>query len=220
MATTIERLRERFLTAQLAGDRREAVRVVIDDGLRQGAPADALQDQVIGAAQRELGGMWERHEISVAQEHMATAIAQLSLAALFERAPTRPRVDKTLLIACVEGELHDVPARLVADVLELAGFDIRFLGASVPNAQLVEAALRERPDAIGLSVTTTSNLPGLRTAVAALREAGAAPVFVGGLALTWSPTEVEALGVLTGGGSPAALIATARRVTGLDVSAA
>jgi len=220
MATTIETLRERFLTAQLAGDRREAVRLVVDDGLRQGAPVDALHDLVIRAAQRELGDRWERREITVAQEHMATAIAQLSLAALFERAPASPRIGKKVLIACVEGELHDVPARLVADVLELAGFEIRYLGASVPHAQLVGAALQEHPDAIGLSVTTSSNLSALRTAVARLREAGAAPVFVGGLALDRAPGDLEGLGVMDGGGSPVELVATARRVTGLDVSAA
>ena len=220
MATTIEQLRERFITAQLAGDRREAVRLILDDGLHQGAPVDALQDLVIGAAQREIGARWERREITVAQEHMATAIAQLTLAALFERAPAGPRLHRTLLIACVEGEVHDVPARLVADVLDLAGFDIRYLGASVPHAQLVEAALREHPDAIGLSVTTSSNLSALRTTVARLREAGAAPVFVGGLALDLSPADIEAIGVPYGSGSPAVLIATARRVTGLDVSAA
>lgn len=220
MEMTIELLRARFLTTQLAGDRREAVRLTVDEGLRRSAPFDVLQDQVIGAAQRELGDMWERHEISIAQEHLATAIAQLSLAALFEHAPAGPRVHRSLLIACVEGELHDVPARLVADVLELAGFDVRYLGASVPHAELVEAVHRERPDAIGLSVTTSSNLSALRTAVARLREAHAAPVFVGGLALDLSSTDVEAYGVPACRGSPAALIATARRVTGLDVSAA
>lgn len=220
MVTTIEQLRERFITAQLAGDRREAVRLVVDDGLHQGAPIDALQDLVIGAAQRELGEKWERREITVAQEHMATAIAQLTLAALFERAPTSPRLGKKLLIACVEGELHDVPARLVADVLDLAGFDTRYLGASVPHTQLVGAALAERPDAIGLSVTTSSNLSALRTAVARLRDAGAPPVFIGGLALDLAPGEREAVGVPAGRGSPAELVATARRVTGLDASAA
>lgn len=220
MTPSIEDLRERFVRAQLAGDRREAVRLVVDEGLRQGAPLDALQDEVIGAAQRELGARWEHHEISIAQEHMATAIAQLTLAALFERAPAGPRVHKTLLIACVEGEQHDVPARLVADVLELAGFDVRYLGASVPHAQLVEAALRERPDAIGLSVTTSYNLPALHTAIARLRAVGAAPVFVGGLALSWFPAERAALGVPTAGAAPAELIAVARRVTGLDASAA
>jgi methanogenic corrinoid protein MtbC1 len=40
---------------------------------------------------------------------------------------------KVVTLACVEGELHEVGARMASDFLEMAGFDVRFLGANVPT---------------------------------------------------------------------------------------
>ena len=73
----LEELREQFLAAQLAGDRREALRVVVEKGL-QGAnlAATELAVGVVAEAQRKIGELWQRNRISVADEHMATAIAQ------------------------------------------------------------------------------------------------------------------------------------------------
>jgi methanogenic corrinoid protein MtbC1 len=85
-------------------------------------------------------------------------------------------------VACVEGELHDFPARLVADALDLAGFDVRYLGASVPTASLLSMLEREQPDLIALSVTMAFNMPALHSAVARIRTAlgGKVPIAVGG----------------------------------------
>ena len=130
-------LRDRYLRAQLAGDRREAVRVVVEHGLARGASVHEVQTHVVQAAQDEIGRLWQLNQVTIAQEHMATAISQLALAALFERAPARKPHGKEITIACVEGELHDLPARLAADYLELDGFDVRYLGANMPHDNLV-----------------------------------------------------------------------------------
>lgn len=58
MIGALDALRERYLRAQLAGDRREAVRILIEEGLAQGASVTDLQAQVIGAAQSEIGRLW------------------------------------------------------------------------------------------------------------------------------------------------------------------
>jgi hypothetical protein len=55
-ATSLHALCDRYLKAQLAGDRREAVRIVVEDGLGSGAGIVELQAQVIQAAQDEIGG--------------------------------------------------------------------------------------------------------------------------------------------------------------------
>jgi methanogenic corrinoid protein MtbC1 len=211
----LDELRARYLRAQLAGDRREALRIVIDDGLGQGASIVELQAQVIRAAQNEIGQLWQRNLVSIAQEHMATAISQLVLATLFERARILDPVDKKILIACVEGEHHELPARLVADFLELEGFAVRYLGANVPHADLVELVAAERPDAVGLSVTMSFNMPALHEAVARLRESTAVPIFVGGYAVQSSPGIAAELGVVASDDTPAGLLATARRLCGL-----
>lgn len=211
----LDGLRDRYLTAQLAGDRREALRLLVEDGLGGGAGVIDLQAGVIQAAQDEIGRLWQLNRVTIAQEHMASAISQLALAVLFERATPAPRLGKRLLLACVAGEQHDLPARLVADFLDLAGFDMRYLGADVPHDDLVRMACAEQPDVIGLSVTMSFNVPALRTAVARLGAVLHRPIFVGGHAIRWAPELIAELGVASDGTTSAEIVATARRLAGL-----
>lgn len=216
-ASPLADLKEQYLRAQLSGDRREAVRIVVEEGLaNRGAAIVDLHSHVIGAAQDEIGRLWQMNLVTIAQEHMATAISHLSLAALFERARVAASVEKKIVIACVEGELHDLPARLVSDMLELNGFDVRFLGASVPHEDLVALVRDERPALIGLSVTMSFNLTSLREAVSRLRVVTDAPIFAGGHALAWSAGIDAELGLHAAGATPDAVLATARRLTGLQ----
>lgn len=69
-------LNRRFVAAQLRGDRREALRVVIDEGLAGGATVPELHLRVVQPAQYEIGRLWQENKISVAEEHLATAICR------------------------------------------------------------------------------------------------------------------------------------------------
>lgn len=180
-ALSLDELRERYLAAQLRGDRRDALQWSLR-GLELGYRASEIQQHVIEAAQREIGRLWEENAISVADEHMATAISQTALAFLYDRAPRDKDNGKRVWVACVEGEQHDFPARLVADALDLAGFDVRYLGANVPTQNLIEMLEREQPDLIALSVTMAFNLQSLSDAVARIRAAvgSKVPIAIGG----------------------------------------
>jgi MerR family transcriptional regulator, light-induced transcriptional regulator len=187
MTDELTLLRDRYLTAQLAGNRREAIRLVIDEGVNRGHSVGELQLRVVQDAQREIGRLWQEDRISIAQEHMATAISHVVLAQLYQQAPSARPNGKRVLVACVEGELHDFPSRLVSDALELAGFDVRFLGANVPTDSLLTMLETERPDLLALSVTMTFHLPALREVVRRVRErCPGLPIAVGGHACTWS----------------------------------
>ena len=215
MISALHALRERYLRAQLSGDRREAVRLVVEDGLGGGVSVREVQSGVIRAAQDEIGRLWQLNLVTIAQEHMATAISQLALAALFERAPVPPPRGKKIVIACVEGEHHDLPARLVAAYRELVGFEVRYLGANVPQDDLAAAIRDEAPDVIGLSVTMSFNMPALRQTISRLRVVTTAPILVGGQAIELSRPAAAALGVETASGQPEELLAAARRLAGV-----
>ena len=198
-ARNVANLRElcaKYLAAQLKGSRREALRLVVEEGLDRGVSVVDLQLGVLQEAQREIGRLWQENVISIAQEHMATAISHAALSHLYDVAVRAPSRNRKVLVACVDGELHDFPARLVADALDLAGFETRYLGASVPVEGLSALVLAERPDLIALSVTMPFNLPALRVAVARLREAtnGQIPIAVGGGACVWNAALADELG--------------------------
>lgn len=178
-----------YLEAQLRGDRTEAL-AVLDRGLASGMGVEEAILDVVLAAQREIGVLWEKNVVSVAQEHLATAVSQLALARLYERLPRRRPNGKAVIVTCVEGELHELGARVVADFLEMAGYRVRFLGADVPTRSLVELVRREPADLVALSATMSFHLDALRAAIAGLREAlgDRIKLAVGGNAFVWDPS--------------------------------
>ncbi|WNG28945.1 cobalamin B12-binding domain-containing protein [Cystobacter fuscus] len=200
------RLLASYLAAQLAGDLRGALHL-LDESLGRGASVTELQCQVIQAAQRELGRLWSQRCIDIAEEHRATAISQVALAHLFARAQPAPARGVSVAVACVEGELHEMPARLLSDFLELAGFTVMHLGANLPTDSLVSLLEREPPDVLALSVTMLFNIPALRRAVAEVRGrlGPALPILVGGSAINALPGLAEELGVASAGPTPAEL---------------
>ena len=211
----LDELSRSYLAAQLAGDRREAVRLLMEEGIGRGNSVIDLHLRVIQQAQREIGRLWEQNSVSVAQEHQATAVSQLALAHLYQQSIRRPSVGKTVLVACAEGELHDVGARICADVLDLHGFDVRFLGANVPTDCLLGFVERTRPDLVALSVTLPTHLPATHAAVDALHARSRVPLAVGGRALDLPGAREGWSGVAIFGGDALELLRAARSALGV-----
>lgn len=216
MTNELSPLAKSFLDAQLAGDRQAALRVLVDNGLLRGVSVAELHLKVIQPAQYEIGRLWQENRISVAREHLATAIAQLGLAHLYRHLPRDEANGRKVVVACVEGELHEVGARMSSDFLEMAGFDVRFLGASLPTEHLVSLVREEKPDLVVLSVAVTYHLPALKAAVQRLRqEWPQLPIAVGGNALCWAPGLERELEVAFTGKDARELVAAACRLLGV-----
>jgi len=207
---------DRYLQAQLAGNRREALRLVVEDGLAHGLGCLELH-KLIQRAQMEIGRMWQEDRITIAQEHMATAISQVVLSHIYQYAEVQPANGKKVLVACIENELHELPARLVADALDLGGFEVRYLGASVPTHDLLEMLDSEAPDLLVLSATMSFHVPQLRDAVRRVREhRPGLPIGVGGGAGAWPPGLGDALGAELSGGDAYELVDKAKRLLGVQ----
>ncbi len=209
-------LRDRYLTAQLRGDRRQAVEIITQASDPGGVDATSLA-RVIADAQREIGRLWQEDQISVAEEHVATAISQMALSFVYQIARPRQPNGKLVLVGCVDGELHDFPARFAADALDLAGFEVRFLGASVPTESLLAAIDKDHPDLIALSVTMHFNAPAARDVVMRVREhtGGSIPIAIGGGECEWTKALARELSVEITGCSAAEFVATASRFLGV-----
>ena len=216
MATTAN-LVTQYLDAQLAGDRNEALRVVIGKGLHAGVAPEALYLEVVGAAQEELGRLWEQGRITVADEHQASAISQFVLAQLYPHLARAPGNGKPVLVACVPGELHEMAARIASDFLEAAGFEVRYLGANVPTNTLVAHFTRYRPVLVALSATMAAHFAALRRTIRRLRRAGGRDLtIVAGGFLEGAPPELPPhLDVLTSSGTARDLVALVQRTPGV-----
>ncbi len=119
----------------------------------------------------------------VAQEHAATAINDRVIAALARTPPARTDPDRPAgsTVACVDGEWHALPARLLAEVLRLRGWQVDYLGAQVPTPHLIAHLHRTGPDAVALSSSIATRLPTAHAAITACQAVGV-PVLVGGAA--------------------------------------
>lgn len=196
-----------YLEAVAAGDTEGALAVALAE-VDGGTPPERVMCDLVGTAQAEVGRRWEAGEWSVAQEHLATGIAEEVVAALgripSDRAPAKGKV----LVACVEGEWHSLPARITAHVLRRSGWDATFVGPSVPADQLAASLHDIGPHAVAVSCVVPANLPGARRVIETTR-AGGTPVMAGGSgfgvdgrwaravgANQWAPFALEAGGVL------------------------
>lgn len=173
--------RDRLWSAVLERDEYAAVAMVfamLDDGV---SAEDLLLD-VIAPTQKKVGVEWAVNRLTVAQEHAATAINDRVIAALAHHRASRPVAHAgRVTVACVDGEWHALPARLLAEVLRLRGWQVDFLGAQVPTPHLVAHVHHHGPDAVALSSSIPTQLPTAHAAITASQAAGA-PVLVGGAA--------------------------------------
>lgn len=158
-----------------------AARDVVVGALDAGLPAETVLLDVIGAVQKRVGAEWAAARINVAQEHAATAINERVITALTLHVK-RPEVRHgRVTVACVDGEWHALPARLLAETLTLRGFAVDYLGAQVPTPHLIAHLHRTAPDAVALSSSIPTRLPAAHATITACQAAGV-PVIVGGAA--------------------------------------
>ena len=171
-----------FVTALLAGARDDII-AIVERRLADGHGLVEVDRQLIKPAMYCIGEKWCRREVSVAQEHVATALALSVMAQVLWRSPAPERNGRKVLLACVHGNHHAVGLQMVADAFTLAGWEINFLGASVPSDALVKHALQWRPDVLALSATLPEHVRELKIATEQLRGAFAGscpPIMVGG----------------------------------------
>ncbi|MCO5971057.1 cobalamin B12-binding domain-containing protein [Actinoallomurus soli] len=185
-ASKPDRIRTDVLSTRLwdavrEGDEYAAADVLLP-AVDAGLNAESALLDVIAPVQEKVGAEWAANRISVAQEHTATAINDRVIAALAYRASARIRPRRgRVTVACAEGEWHALPARLLAEILRLRGWQVDFLGAHVPVANLIDHLYRRRPDVLALSSSIPTRLPAAHHAITACQAAGV-PVMVGGAA--------------------------------------
>lgn len=191
--------REVYVAALLAGDRRAAL-TVVDESLHAGCSLVEIYVDVLAASLHEIGKLWETNSITVAQEHIATAITQTVVSSLYSRIPVSPRNRGRMVVSGVAGEMHQVGPNLLADAMEAEGWKVRFLGANVPSEAMLQEIARFEPDVLCISTTLVSNLPVTASIIRAAHQRfgeGRPRIFVGGSAFhSASDDFVRELGVI------------------------
>jgi len=212
--STIDELRAAVVEGQaaLAVERTQAA-------LDEGIPADALLQDGLMAAMREVGSLFEEGEIFVPEMLVAAHAMRASLETL------RPHLVKAevhatgkVAIGTVEGDLHDIGKNLAAMMLEGAGFEIEDLGTDVYPERFVEAA-RDGADIVAMSALLTTTMTNMERVVHAISDAGLRDkvrILIGGAPITQAYCdEIGADGYAK---TAASAVRVARGLLGLDAS--
>jgi methanogenic corrinoid protein MtbC1 len=189
-------LREQYVAALVDADL-AAARALVEDAAAMGTPVRDLYLAVLQPALYEIGHRWEAAEISVAQEHLATATTETLMARLAERLgdPALPPREATAIVACVDGELHAVGGRMVADFLAADGWNVLFLGALTPPEELAGLVERSSARVVALSAALSERVDRVRAAADAVKALEPAPiVLAGGQAFQGDPQRALAAG--------------------------
>lgn len=165
-----------------------------------------LKDEVEGAVSKKLA---EMEPLSVVNEEIIPALdivgkeyesGKIFLPQLIQSAETTKKAFEIIkesfalkegeekgpvMIATVEGDIHDIGKNIVKVVLESYGYRVIDLGKDVKAGDVVEACRKYQPKAIGLSALMTTTVASMEKTIRALKEDGCrAPVWVGGAVLT------------------------------------
>ncbi len=185
-----EEIYKDYIQNLLKGDRASCARIV-QDFLDRDIP---LMDLYLGLFQRslyEVGHLWEINKISVAVEHMATAITESLLTLAYPRIFAAEHKGKKAVVSCLINEYHQIGGKMVADIFELNGWDGYFLGANTPIADLQTMIKQKQPDIVALSVSIYFNFNSLYNTLETIRKTfPELKIIVGGQAFRWGGTDI------------------------------
>jgi len=171
-----------YVVTILEGDRRKASDLILG-AVHRGMPIRDVYLSVLLPAMQELGRMWERNEIDVAEEHFCTATTEMVLSQLYSHLPRTQPNGKTVVLAAAEGNYHQIGVRMVSDFFEMAGWRSIYLGASVPGHDLALAVFDFNADVLAIAACMFNQVQAVGDAIATVRscpEAMGVRIIVGG----------------------------------------
>ncbi len=175
-----------FLNSLLTGNRRMCSGI-IQEHLNNQVPVQYLYENIIKKSLYKVGELWESNKISVATEHLASAIVEAILNELYYTVGAGKKNKNSVIVSCVENEFHQIGIKMVSDIFELNGWNSYFLGANTPTDELINFTKIIKPDILAISLTLNFNLPILLSMIQKIRkELADLPILVGGQAFSRS----------------------------------
>jgi methanogenic corrinoid protein MtbC1 len=188
---------QQFLQALIHGQKDK----VLELGKEAVGSVDDVVDfylYVLQPAMYVVGGMWERGEISVAKEHLASALVNrlMSLQYIELFGPQREKRGRAV-VSTTTNEYHEIGAIMVANSLELDGWEVEYLGSNMPKEDLLDFVFAYQPDILALSVAMSFNLESTQSiinSIASWPEGKRPKIMAGGLAFRDLPDLATRLG--------------------------
>jgi corrinoid protein of di/trimethylamine methyltransferase len=174
-------------TAVLEGDA-PTTKAIVQQALEEGVDPQVLLGNYMIPAMDEVGRRFECNEYFVPELLIAARAMKGGLELIRPLlAHTGAKPVGRVVIGTVRGDLHDIGKNLVAAMLEGGGFEVIDLGVDVTPEKFIQAATENGAQIIAMSALLTTTMPGMKTTIEALRQAGIrerVKVMVGGAPVT------------------------------------
>jgi len=157
-----------FLRLILAGDELEAGAALVDAYLAHHS-LDSVFEATVTQAMHQVGDLWLKGSVTVADEHMATRVVLTAIQKLRGVIERHEPNGLTAICCGTEGDLHELPVHLVSLILESKGCQVINLGANTPLFSLQEMVSRQRPQLICISAREIADLDRTAAEFAQLR---------------------------------------------------
>ena len=180
-----EALYNAYFKSLLAGQRQTCSKIV-QTLLNREIDIKTLYIDLFQKSLYEIGHLWETNKISVAREHLATAITEGLLNLVYPYLFSGTTGDQKIVVSCAPNEYHQIGGKMVADLFEFHGWDTHFVGANTPNDHLLSLIDEIKPRLVGLSLSIYFNMPLLHVSLEAIQtHYHHLDIIVGGQAFKW-----------------------------------
>ena len=165
---------ERYLNSLLHGDR-NACRSVIEETLQSGIPANSVYMDVIWPVMVEIDTLYRTNRIDSAQEAFATRINRTIVDQLQNKLPRKPLRARKIVVSCANTQNAELGAQMVTDLFESDGWEVRFLGGTVNNDDIIAFIHEYRPDILLLYGLQANEAPRTRHLIDNIKSINAWP---------------------------------------------
>lgn len=185
-----DQLYQEYLSLLLNG-KRDACGRIVQTLIDENIDIKTLYTDLFQKSLYQVGELWEFNKITVAKEHLVTAITEGLLNIVYPTLFLGEKNHKKAVISCVANELHQIGGKMVADMFELQGWDAHFLGANMPLNQILHYIDESKPDLLGISLSVYFNMPSLIKGIEAIKaNFENLDIVVGGQAFNWGGTDI------------------------------
>jgi len=183
--TVITGIGDKLKKAVIEGDEENIVRLV-EEALKEGWEPIRVSNEALVPGLEEVGRLFSSNryylpQVMLSAETMKKAFGRLKKELQGKKGPSLGKV----LLATVEGDIHDIGKNIVATLLENHGFEVIDLGKNVPADRIIEEAEKHKVDIVGLSALMTTTVLEMDTVIKRLKDKGIkALTIVGGAVVT------------------------------------
>lgn len=165
---------------------KEAVTTLVEQALNEGHSSVKITEKCLTAAMNEVGKGFGCGKLFLPQVLLSAEAMRAAFIKIKELLPEQEITNNgTVVLATVKGDIHDLGKNIVGALMENNGFKVVDLGKDIDAQMIVETAIKEDADIVGLCALMTTTMTQIDHVITQLKEAGStAKVMVGGAVLT------------------------------------